>query len=112
MWRSGKSPTGWVSLEVTLPLEVPLTRFVVHTMPLGEPEAAKAVRVSVQEVESVFRVVAEKDLKTADDTVGLKRTSGRVWRFEFRGTPDASIVVRGIEFFSDRDRLFPPLIPF
>ena len=112
MWRSAPTRDGWVSLQVTLPLQVPLTRIAVHTMPLGETDAALAVRISVQDSANAFRVVAGKDLETADDALRFRKTSGRIWKLEFRTAPGKSVVVRGIEYFSGGEELFPPLAPF
>jgi len=99
-------------LLVEFPVSVPLTRFVFHTMPLDDPDAAQAVRVSVQDSANGFRLIGQEVLRSADDALGVRRTSGSVWRFEFRTSPGKSIIVRGIEYFSGHDELFPPLVPF
>ena len=112
MWRSAPTQDGWASLQVEFPLDVPLTRVVFHTMPLDEADAAQAVRISVQGTGNGFQLVAEKDLETIDDAVAIPRTTARIWRFEFRAAPGAAVTVRGIEYFSGRDALFPPLVPF
>lgn len=112
MWRSDKASTGRPALQVELPVEVPLTRIVVHTMPQGSAGAAQEVRVSVQEPGGGFHMVAHKSLRSGDDAISIRRTTGRVWRFEFRTEPGKFVVIRGIQFFSGRDELFPPLVPF
>jgi hypothetical protein len=112
MWRSGKTPTGWVSIQVTLPAEVALTKFLLHTMPPGHPEAVRKVRASVLEPDGSYRVVAEKDVKTADDTLAVRKTRATVWRFEFQTDPGKAVLIRGLEFFSGSAQIFPPLLPF
>ena len=112
MWHSGKTATKWVSVEITFPYAVELTRVAVHSQHSGEYHAAQGVRVAVRESEDKFRVVIEKNLKSVDDTVTLPKTKGRVWQFEFRAGESEVVVIRGLRFFSGDDELFPPVIPY
>ena len=112
MWRSAKSQTGWVSLQVEFPLAVPLTRVAVHTMRPRDSDAAVAVRVSVPAPGGRFRAVAERSLTSADGAQAIPRTTARVWRFEFRTGPSGSVVIRGLQFFTGANEIFPPQVPF
>jgi hypothetical protein len=111
MWQSGKTTTGWVSVDVTFPYSIGLTQVVVHSQHSGEYHAAKAARVSVQEG-GRFRKLAESELKTIDDSVAFEKATGKVWRFEFRTDKGGAVVIRGLQFFSGEDELFPPLLPY
>jgi hypothetical protein len=112
MWHSAKAPTGWVSVQVAFPYEVELTRVAVHSQHSGEHHAAHAVRAALRDSAQEFRVVAEANLKSADDMVTLPKTKGRVWRFEFRAGESGVVTLRGLRFFSGDDEVFPPLVPY
>jgi hypothetical protein len=113
MWHSARSPTGWVSVQLTFLFEVGLTRVVVHSQHSGAYHPAHAVRVSVADSSGRFRPVAAAALRSADDAVTLPRpTKGRVWRFDFRAGESGCVVLRGLQFFSGGDELFPPLVPY
>jgi hypothetical protein len=111
MWHSAKAERGWVSVQVAFPYDVELTRVAVHSQHSGQYHAARAMRVAVRGTGERFRQVTEADLKSADDTVTLPKTKGRVWRFEFRGGESGCVVLRGLQFFLGDDELFPPLVP-
>lgn len=110
MWSSGKTSTGWVSVQVEFPYPIELTRLGVHSQHSGQYHAAQAVRVSVAEPNG-FTPVTTASLKSVDATVTLKPTVGQKWRFEFRAGSSGMVVLRGLEFFSGDDEIFPPLVP-
>ncbi len=112
MWHSAKSTTGWVSVKITFPYEVELTRLAVHSQHSGDYHAAQAVRVSVQDSERRFQAVAKAGLKSIDEMVNLPKTKGRVWQFEFQAGESGFVVLRGLQFFFGDDELFPPLVPY
>ena len=111
MWQSGKSKTGWVSVEVTFPYEVELSHIGVHSQHSGEFHAARAVRVSVPDAKDKLRQVVLAALKSADDKVAVPKTKARVWRFEFQTGESQSVTLRGLRFYSGTDELFPTQIP-
>lgn len=112
MWHSAKSETGWVSVQVVFPCEVELTRMAVHSQHSGEYHIAKELRVAVKDSGGKFHRVCKADLKGADDTVALPKTRSQVWRLEFRAGESGYVVLRGLQFFSGDDELFPPLVPY
>jgi hypothetical protein len=112
MWQSAKSATGWASVDVEFPYEVELTRVAIHSQHSGEYHIAQAVRVAGQGPWGQFQPVAEADLKSADDSVTVPKTKGRVWRLELRAGESGVVVLRGIQFFSGDDEVFPPLVPY
>ncbi|HEY1190236.1 MAG TPA: hypothetical protein VGE74_21500 [Gemmata sp.] len=111
MWQSAKTKTGLVSLDVTFPYEVELTRIGIHSQHSGEHNPALAVRVSVQGPKEQFRRLVQTKLKSADDAVTVPKTKGRVWRFELQPGPSQSVTLRGLRFYSGTDELFPPQVP-
>ena len=111
MWQSSNSKTGWVTVQVTLPYEVELTRLGIHSQHSGEYHATEAIRVSVKDSKGKFQSVLKADLKAADGVVTLPKTKGRVWQLEFQADKTCCVVIRGIQFYSGDDELFPPLIP-
>jgi hypothetical protein len=112
MWQSAKSPTGWVSVEISFPYEVELTRIAVHSEHSGQYHPARAVRIAVRDDKERFAAVAESNLASADEAVTLRKTKGQVWRLDFRAGESGVVVLRGLQFFSGDDELFPPLIPY
>lgn len=111
MWQSGKSKTGWVSVEVKFPHEVELSHVGVHSQHSGEFHAARAVRVAAQDAKDKFRQVAQAALKSPDEKVAVTKAKARVWRFEFQAGESQAVTLRGLRFYSGPDELFPPLIP-
>lgn len=111
MWQSGKTKTGWVSVEVTFPYEVELTQIAVHSQHSGEYNAARGVRVAVPGAKEQVRQVVQTALKSADEKVPVPKTKARVWRFEFAAGESQSVTLRGLRFYSGADELFPPLVP-
>ncbi|MBI4880555.1 MAG: hypothetical protein HY812_12990 [Planctomycetes bacterium] len=112
MWCSAASTTGWVSVQVEFPYDVELTRVDAHSQHGGEHDGAEAVRVLVRDSADRFTLAAETRLESADDAVSLARTKGRLWRLEFRAGSSRRVVLRGLQFFSGDDELFPPLVPY
>jgi hypothetical protein len=111
MWQSGKSKTGWVSVEVKFPYEVELSHIGVHSQHSGEFHAARAVRVAVADAKDKFRQIAQTALKSTDEKVPVSKTKARVWRFEFQAADGQSVTLRGLRFYSGTDELFPPQVP-
>jgi hypothetical protein len=111
MWQSGKSKTGWVSVEVTFPFEVELSHIGVHSQHSGEYHPARAVRVSTQDAKDKFRQIALTALKSADDKVAIPKTKARVWRFDFQTGESLSVTLRGLRFYSGADELVPTQVP-
>jgi hypothetical protein len=111
MWQSGKTKTGWVSVEVAFPYEVELTQIGVHTQHSGAYHAARAVRVAVADAKGKYRQVAQAALKSADEKVPLAKTKATIWRFEFQAGQSQMVVLRGLRFYSGDGELFPTLVP-
>ena len=99
-------------MQVEFPFEVELTGLGVHTQHSGEYHPARAIRVAVQDAKGKFQPVSKAvALKSVDDVVKLPKTKAKVWQFEFQAGESGIVVLRGLQFFSGDDELFPPLIP-
>jgi len=112
MWHSVKSATGWVAVQIGFPYEVELTRVVVHSQHSGQYHIAKAVRVAVGDNGEHLRQVIKTNLASADSEVSFPATKGRVWQLELRADETGEVTLRGLQFFSGEDELFPPLVPY
>ncbi|MDD2716485.1 MAG: hypothetical protein PHW04_11405 [Candidatus Wallbacteria bacterium] len=111
MWHSAKTKDGWASVQLTFPYDVELSRIVIHSQHSGEYHIAEAVRLAVRNKAGWFCRIIEADLKSADDAVMFTQTKGRVWRMELRAGESRYIVLRGLQFFSGSEELFPPQLP-
>jgi hypothetical protein len=112
MWHSGKTATGWVAAVITFPYEVELTRIVVHSQHSGQYHIAEAARVGVGHSPEHLRQVTEANLGSADCDVSFPATKARVWQLELRAGDSGQVTIRGLQFFSGDDELFPPLVPY
>jgi hypothetical protein len=112
MWHSAKTATGWVAVQIAFPYEVELTRIVVHSQHSGQYHIAKAVRVAAGDNGEHLRQVIETNLDSADGGVSFPATKGRVWQLELRADESGEVTLRGLQFFSGDDELFPPLLPY
>jgi hypothetical protein len=111
MWHSAKTATGWVAVQIAFPYEVELTRIVVHSQHSGQYHIAKTVRVAVGDNSEHLRPVVDKNLDSADSAVSFPTTKGRVWQLDLRADETGEVTLRGLQFFSGEDELFPPLVP-
>ena len=111
MWHSDASPTGWVSVQITFPFEVELSGVRVHSQHSGQYHAAQAVRVHGMTEKGILRRVAEQPLRSIDEMVPLPATRARTWEFEFQAGESKMVVLRGLQFYSSKDEIFPTLVP-
>ncbi|MBI4542538.1 MAG: hypothetical protein HY705_05870 [Gemmatimonadetes bacterium] len=110
MWHSDSTGTGWVTVDVTFPTPVTLDRLVVHSQHSGAYHAATGIRVQVAGNGS-YRDVVTRDLARADDDVPFAPAAARTWRLSFRAGESGQVTIRGIEFFSGVDEVFPRCPP-
>jgi hypothetical protein len=110
MWHSDASPTGWVSVQITFPTQVELTRVGIHSQHSGKYHAARAVRISVQTEKGDFSRVIEQPLSSIDELVSLPVTKGQTWKFEFKAGETWMVVLRGLQFYSGENEMFPAVV--
>jgi hypothetical protein len=89
---------------------VELSQAVIHSQHGGEFHAAEAVRIAAK-IGGGFRDIVEKPLASADAAVALPPTSARTWQFHFKAGKSGRVVIRGLQFFSGDQEIFPTLVP-
>lgn len=111
MWHSEVSESGWVSLNLTFPVPVTLTKMGIYSQHSGQYHAADRARIQVEDGEE-YRDVAEQDLKSADAIVSMPPTRGVKWRLHLRAGRSKIVVVRGLRFSGESGEVFPPAVPY
>jgi len=111
MWRSGPAVDGWVSLAITFPFEVELTKIRVQSQHSGTSHAAEAVRVEAMRPDG-FQPVVEAPLPEADSLVQFTPTKARQWQTHFQAGRSRTVVIRGLRFYQGDRELFPPVDPY
>ena len=111
MWHSEASQSGWVSLDLTFPVAVTLTKMGIYTQHSGQYHAAERARIQVQDGDE-YRDVVEQDLKSVDAVVAMPPTRGIQWRLHLRAGKTKYVVVRGLRFCGESGEVFPPAVPY
>ena len=113
MWSSAPSETGWVSFDLAFPFPVTLAKIGIYTQHSGQYHPANRGRVQVKKTDADdFRDVVENDLRTVNALITLPETRGKTWRVHLRAGPSKIVVVRGLRFFSPKEEIFPPPVPY
>ncbi|NMB89001.1 MAG: hypothetical protein GYA17_11625 [Chloroflexi bacterium] len=107
MWHSAQTTKGWVAVEIEFPTAVDLTGVGIHTQHSGIYHAAEAVRISAMTGRQEYRLLAESPLKTVDARVSIPRTKAQRWKFDFKTGKSGYVVVRGLQFFSGDQEIYP-----
>jgi hypothetical protein len=110
MWQSDRTSSGWATVRVVFPFEAELSKVAVHSQHGGKSDAAEGLRIAV-DTGSGLREIAAKPLASADATVSFPPTKARTWEFTFKAGESRSVVIRGLQFFSGDEEIFPPLVP-
>ncbi len=110
MWHSDSSASGWVELVLTFPVHVTLSRIVVYTQHSGRYHAARRIRVWTGEVAGES-LVTGADLAGPDAEVAFAPARGRRWRIALESADRGQVTVRGLQFFSGDEEVFPPAVP-
>jgi hypothetical protein len=111
MWHSEKSPNGWASVQLEFPMPVRFDRMAVHSQHSGQYHAAHAVRIQAMTGEN-YRDVVTRQLRGPDDSVSFRPTETQKWKVYFECGSSGIVVVRGLQFFSGKTEIFPPLVPY
>ena len=111
MWASDSTTDGWVSVDVTFPFRVALTRMRIHSEHSGRYHPATAARIAIFDENDVV-LVAEQDLSSADACVEFARRMSRRWQLSFRASESQMVTIRGLEFFDGDKEVFPPPVPY
>lgn len=108
MWHSQFSTNGWVAVDVTFPLSVTLDRVRIHSQYGGNKWMATRTRIQRLRAGN-FETVTSNVLHQADQEVSFTAAAADTWRFHFYN-PEGYVVIRGLEFFSGNQDVFPPAI--
>jgi hypothetical protein len=111
MWESRVLESGWASVELTFPLPVELTNIAVHSQHSGMYHAAEQVRIQVER-DGKWQDVADAPLPSVDATVAFPKAKGAKWKLHFKAGSSRKILIRGLQFFSGNDEIFPPFVPY
>ncbi len=110
MWQSDSAPGSWVEVDAVFPVVVTVDRIGVHSQHSGVYHAAAGVRVEAA-VDGRFLQLIARDLSLVDDEVRFAPTAARAWRLSFRAGPSGAVVIRGLDFFSGDEAVFPRCPP-
>lgn len=111
MWASNKQPSGQIVLNLSFPGEVSLDRMIIHSEHSGKYNRAEAVKIEiVDRVESIH--VTDQLVSSADESIEFEAASGKDWRLTLTAGPSGNVCMRGLEYFSDEQQLFPPPVPY
>jgi hypothetical protein len=111
MWQSGKTTTGWVSIDVTFPVPLTLDRLVVHSQHSGKHHEARQVKVQVFE-KGAWQARVQRALPSVDAAASFPSVTAQKWRFSFQAGQSGYVVIRGLQFFHAGRELFPPPVPY
>jgi hypothetical protein len=110
MWHSAKSPTGWVTIDLTFPVPAALTRLDIFSQHSGQAHRAHAARLQAK-VNNQFRDVVSQDMKSQDATLRFRATKAQEWLLHLKTGGSGAVVVRGLRFFNGEDEIFPRFVP-
>jgi hypothetical protein len=111
MWHSAQTQNGWVSLTLTFPTEITLSGMGVHSQHSGQAHAARAVRIEPQ-VRGNWHQVLQTNLTSIDQKVTFQPATAQVWKINFQAGPSKWVVIRGLQFYSGNEEVFPPMIVY
>jgi hypothetical protein len=113
MWQSRPADAngGWVSVDVTFPAVVTLTKVGVHSQHSGQFHAADRIRVEAASADG-FTPFGETALEAIDQVVPMPTTTARSWRFWLHAADGRAVVLRGLRFFGRKGEILPPVVPF
>jgi hypothetical protein len=111
MWHSeSQGANGWVSMDITFPVAVSLTRIAIYSQHSGRYNMAVAGRVQVQ-TNAQFVDVVSQPLTAPDATMDFSETLGLTWRIWLQSGSSGYVVVRGLRYFNHSEEIFPHPVP-
>ncbi len=110
MWHSEKSPTDWVTIDLTFPAPAALTRLDIFSQHSGQYHRALAARLQAK-VNDEFRDVVSQDMVSQDATLRFPATKAQEWLLHLKAGESGMVVVRGLRFFVGEDEIFPRFVP-
>ncbi len=109
MWHSGKTNAkGWVSIEITFPVQVHLSRIQIYSQHSGIFHRAKRVQVEASDDKGNYAVLAAKNFSKATGSITFSAHRAKTWKLAFKG--DDYVVIRGLRFFIGDEEFYPPSV--
>lgn len=114
MWHSPKvNSQGWVSLELAFPAVTHLASLMVHSRHSKKYHPAHEIQIEVLDAQGNWQFVKKQillhhfglfSIGSVSQKVTLPaNTEGRWWKLAFRGKKNGYVVLRGLQFFTERE---------
>lgn len=110
MWQSDQSPTGWVTVDLSFPMTVGLSRLAIYSQHSGRYHMAQAARLSAK-LNGNMRLVCSRALTQPDSMLEFPVVEAKDWRLELQAGATGMVVLRGLRFFHNEDEIFPRPVP-
>ena len=107
MWHS-EPVEGNVTLDLTFPFPVELTRIRLYSGHSGQYHPAKAFSVSALTANGDEKLLANHEMQSFDGEVTFTTTESQQWHLEMTPSESKTIVLRGLRFYSGTTEIFPP----
>jgi hypothetical protein len=107
MWHS-EPVEGNVTLDLTFPFPVELTKIQLYSGHSGQYHPVKAFSVSVPTATGSQNSLANHEMKSFDGEVTFSGTESQQWHLEMTPSESKTIVLRGLRFYSGKTEIFPP----
>ncbi len=107
MWHS-EPVEGNVTLDLTFPFSVELTRIRLYSGHSGQYHPVKAFSVSAYTTDGDEKLLANHEMKSFDGEVTFTTTESQQWHLEMTPSESRTIVLRGLRFYSGTTEIFPP----
>ena len=107
MWHS-EPVEGNMTLDLTFPFSVELTRIRLYSGHSGQYHPVKAFSVSAYTTDGDEKLLANHEMKSFDGEVTFTTTESQQWHLEMTPSESRTIVLRGLRFYSGTTEIFPP----
>jgi hypothetical protein len=107
MWHS-EPVEGNITLELTFPFPVELTRIRLYSGHSGQYHPVKAFSVSVPTATGSQNSLANHEMKSFDGEATFPATESQQWHLEMTPSESKTVVLRGLRFYSGKTEIFSP----
>ena len=97
-----------MTLDLTFPFSVELTRIRLYSGHSGQYHPVKAFSVSAYTTDGDEKLLANHEMKSFDGEVTFTTTESQQWHLEMTPSESRTIVLRGLRFYSGTTEIFPP----
>ena len=107
MWHS-EPVEGNVTLDLTFPFPVELTRIRLYSGHSAQYHPTKAFSVSALTANGDEKLLANHEMQSFDGEVTFTATESQQWHLEMTPSESKTVVLRGLRFYSGTTEIFPP----